>query len=301
LRIRFGYSSGIADDRDTTQSFEPVPPREEPPLPPPPVDPRPPGMLVRDVWPWLALLGLLAVAGLLLWLFVFRGDDSKGKVVPAVVGMQQQQAISRLTEEGFGVRAIIGPADKPRGIVVSQAPGGGSRLDKGQVVTLHISNGHAIKVVTTTTKTTTTKTETSGTTTTATPSTAAVPDVTGQDMVSAAGQVEAAGFVAETGPDETASGTPGSIVSQDPAAGTEAEIGSVVALSVAIGSNRPEVAVPNVVGEKSAAARATLLGAKLTVKTEYKKGPAKNVGVVAAEAPTGSVPAYTQITITVGS
>jgi serine/threonine-protein kinase len=258
-------------------------------------------MLVRDVWPWLALLGLLAVAGLLLWLFVFRGDDGKGKIVPAVVGMQQQQAIAKLTEEGFGVRAVIGPADKPRGTVVSQSPGGGSRLDNGQVVTLHISNGRAIKVVTATTKTTTTKTETSGTTTTGTPATAPVPDVTGQDMGSAAGQIEAAGFVAETRPDETASGTTGSIASQDPAAGTDAEIGSVVALSVATGSNRPEVAVPNVVGQKSAAARATLLRAKLTVKTDYKKGPAKNVGVVIDEAPTGSVPAYTQITITVGT
>jgi beta-lactam-binding protein with PASTA domain len=70
---------------------------------------------------------------------------------------------------------------------------------------------------------------------------------------------------------------------------------------VATGSNRPEVAIPNVVGQKSAAARATLLRAKLTVKTDYKKGPAKNVGVVIDEAPTGSVPAYTQITITVGT
>jgi hypothetical protein len=37
------------------------------------------------------------------------------------------------------------------------------------------------------------------------------------------------------------------------------------------------------------------------VRTEYKKGPVKNVGVVIAEAPTGSVPAYTQITIAVAS
>jgi serine/threonine-protein kinase len=218
--------------------------------------------------------------------------------------MQQQQAIKKLTDDGFGVRAIIGPADKPRGVVVSQKPGGGSRLDKGQVVTIHVSNGRQIKVVTqTTTSTTTPQTTTAPTTGTQTApaTTAPVPDVSGQDMKSAAGQVEATGFVAETQPDESASGTPGTVVAQNPPAGTEAKVGSIVVLSVATGSNRPQVQVPNVVGQKASAARAALLDAKLTVKTVYKKGPPKSVGVVLAQAPTGAVPAYTQVTITVGS
>jgi serine/threonine-protein kinase len=217
--------------------------------------------------------------------------------------MQQEQAIKKLTEEGFGVRAIIGPADKPRGVVVSQAPGAGSRLGKGQVVTLHISNGRQIKVVTQTTQTTqTTTVQTTTATTTAAATTAPVPDVSGQDMKSAAGQVEAAGFVAETQPDETASETPGTVVAENPPAGTQAKVGSVVVLSIATGSNRPQVQVPNVVGQKASAARAALLDAKLTVKTVFKKSPSKSVGVVLAQTPTtGAVPAYTQVTITVGS
>jgi beta-lactam-binding protein with PASTA domain len=60
------------------------------------------------------------------------------------------------------------------------------------------------------------------------------------------------------------------------------------------------VQVPNVVGQKASAARAALLGAKLTAKTVYKKGPAKQIGVVLAETPTGSLPAYAQVTLTVG-
>jgi serine/threonine-protein kinase len=187
---------------------------------------------------------------------------------------------------------------------VSQSPGAGSRLGKGQVVTLHISNGRPIKVVTQTTKTTqtttTAKTTTTGTTTAAA-TTAPVPDVSGQDMKSAAGQVEAAGFVAETAPDETASGTPGTVVAESPPAGTAAKVGSVVVLSVATGSNRPQVQVPDVVGQKASAARAALLDAKLTVKTVFKPGPSKSVGIVLAQTPTGAVPAYTQVTITVGS
>jgi beta-lactam-binding protein with PASTA domain len=60
------------------------------------------------------------------------------------------------------------------------------------------------------------------------------------------------------------------------------------------------VQVPNVVGQKASAARAALLAAKLTARTVYKKGPAKQIGVVLAETPTGSLPAYAQVTLTVG-
>jgi serine/threonine-protein kinase len=295
LRTPFGHICAIADETDITASHEPVPPPAGPP--PPPSGGRPPRFLADDVWPWLAALGIVVVAGLLVWIFVLRDDGNKGKVVPAVVGMQQQQAIAKLTGEGFSVNAIFGPADKPQGIVVSQIPGGGSRVGKSQKVTLHISNGRSI---TQTTTATTTTTPTQTTTTTATTTQAqqvAVPDVSGQDMKSATGQIEAAGFAAETDP-VTDSATQGSVIQQNPAAGTQAPAGSIVRLSVAVGSNRPQTNVPNVVGQKASAARASLVGAKLTVKTVYKKG---KIGIVLAETPTGSVAAYTQITITVGN
>ena len=244
------------------------------------------------------MLGIVVVAGLLVWLFVLRDNGNKGKVVPSVVGMQQQQAIAKLTGDGFSVNAIVGPADKPRGIVVSQIPGGGSRVGKNQKVTLHISNGRSITQTPTATTTTTTQTATTTTTQTTTQSQQiAVPDVSGQDMKSATGQIEAAGFVAETDP-VTDSATEGTVTQQDPTGGTQAPAGSIVRLSIAVGSNRPSTNIPNVVGQKASAARATLVGAKLTVKTVYKKG---KIGIVLAETPTGSAPAYTQITITVGS
>ena len=192
---------------------------------------------------------------------------------------------------------IVAPAKRPRGIVVSQIPGGGTRLDRGQTVTLHVSNGNPVKVLPVTT---TAKTTTSASTQTTPAQTAPVPDVVGQDDAAAAGQVEAAGFVAETDP-VSASGTPGSIVQEAPAAATAAAIGGVVKLAVAVGPSRPAVHVPNVVGQKSAAARAALLAAKLTVRTEYKKGKAKSVGVVLSQTAGASAPAYTQVTIVVGS
>jgi beta-lactam-binding protein with PASTA domain len=288
----------MPEETEITQS---VPP---PPAAPPPPPPAPPGFVLRDAAPWLALLGILAVAGLLVWLFVLRDRNDKGPLVPAVVGLPQQRAVAELTGKGFNVKIVIGPAKSPRGIVISQIPGGGTRLDPRQTVTLHVSNGHPVTTATTptTTATTTTgQTTTAASTQTAPVATAPVPDVVGQDAASGAGQVEAAGFVAQTDP-VSASGTPGSIVQEDPAAGTDAKVGSVVRLGVAVGSNRPAVQVPNVVGQKAAAARAALLAKPLTVRTEYKKGPAKSVGVVLSQSPAGgTAPAYTQVTIVVGA
>jgi eukaryotic-like serine/threonine-protein kinase len=193
---------------------------------------------------------------------------------------------------------LVGASAKPRGSVAAQAPGGGSRLAHGQTVTLHVSNGHAVPTAApATTAATTAATTTRVATTQATLS---IPNVVGQDFASAAGQIEAAGFVAETDP-VGGSGTPGSVSAEDPAAGAAAAAGGVVRLSVVTGSERPPVQVPNVVGQKAAAARAALLDAKLTAKTVYKKGPAKQTGVVLAETPSGSLPTYSQVTLTVGS
>jgi beta-lactam-binding protein with PASTA domain len=239
----------------------------------------------------------LAVAGLLVWLFVLRDRGSHGPTVPAVVGLPQQQAVAKLTGDGFNVRVIIGASPKPRGIVASQSPGGGVQLAHGQTVTLHVSNGRKLS---TPAQTTTAATTTAATTTQTTQTTLGVPNVVGQDAASGAGQIEAAGFVAETDP-VGGSGTPGNVTGEQPAAGGQAPAGSVVRLSIETGSNRPPVQVPNVVGQPAAAARASLLEAKLTAKTVYKKGTSKQIGVVLAETPSGTLPAYSQVTLTVGS
>jgi serine/threonine-protein kinase len=241
--------------------------------------------MLEDVWPWLAVLALLAVAALVVWLVVLNDDGKTKRTAPDVVGLQQQVAIKRLTDAGYSVRAIREPADRPEGVVASQSPA------VNDVVTIHVSSGR----VATTATTTTVETTTQETTTVAAP-TVAVPDVSGQDMASASGQVEASGLVAQTDPVE-ASGTAGSVVQQSPPAGTQAKAGSVVTLGVAVGGNRPDVDIPDVTGRSAAEARAALLDAKLTVRTAYKNGKA---GVVLGQSPTGQAPAYTQVTITVG-
>jgi serine/threonine-protein kinase len=204
--------------------------------------------------------------------------------VPQVVGLQEQVAIRRLTDAGYSVKSIHQPMQRPRGIV-------GAEAANGKAVVIRVSNGKPVpKVVTTTAQTTTRQT------TTAAAPTSAVPDVTGQTAAAGAGQVEAAGFVAETAPVQ-GGGAPGSITQESPPGGTQATAGETVTLGVATGSSRPAVQIPNVVGQTAAAARAALLQAKLTVRTTYKQG---KTGVVLGESPTGSAPAWTQVTISVG-
>jgi beta-lactam-binding protein with PASTA domain len=122
-------------------------------------------------------------------------------------------------------------------------------------------------------------------------------------MVSASGQIEASGFVAETDPVESSDEQSGQVIAQDPPAGTEAPVGSTVVLQVAVSGQQPAKQVPDVLGQKAAAARQALLQAGFTVKTETKKSPAKYLGVVVAQRPAGgeSQPQYGQVVITVGS
>jgi beta-lactam-binding protein with PASTA domain len=275
---------------DDTQSFRTVEPEAPPP---PPRRSGPPPGLINDVWPWLLVLALLAVAALLVWLFVFRGDHHKGHIVPAVVGLQERAAINRLTKDGYSVRSIHQPMKRPAGVVGSQVPGGGSRLPTSQPVIIHVSNGKPVP--TTPTTTARAQTTTKQTTTAAAP-TSQVPDVTGQTAAAGAGQVEAAGFIAQTDPVEGA-GTPGSVTQESPPGGTQAKAGETVTLGVAVGPNRATVQIPDVTGQAAAAARAALLQAKLTVRTTYTKG---KTGVVLSQSPTGSAPAWTQVTISVG-
>lgn len=255
-----------------------------------PVQP-PRGAWLDDLWRWLAVLAALAVVGLLVWLFAFRDTGGSTHVVPAVVGMPQQQAIDKVTGAGYAVKAFLVPAHRPRGIVAAQKPGGGSQLPKGATVTLQIANGRTPPAAATTT--------TVKATTTAPPATAPsaqVPDVTGADLTTATSDVEAAGFVPETEPVDRG-GAPGTVAAQNPAAGEQANAGITVTMDVVFPANRPTVQIPNVVGRSAADARAALAQATLTFKTTYATG---KTGIVASQSATGSAPAYTQIVLTVG-
>jgi len=201
------------------------------PPPPPPAEPPPP----REIWPWLLALLLVALAivgGVLLLTHRGNGGPST-KRVPDVVGLAGRDAVRRLSADGFRSRIAAVNSSKPKDIVLSQAPQAGARLSKGGTVALTVSAG-AAKVV--------------------------VPTVTGATVASATRRIRAAHLVARQTP-VSASNPKGTVVAQNPGAGTAVKKNSTVLLKVSRGPQL--VAVPNVVGEKRNDATAILRRAGL--------------------------------------
>ena len=64
-------------------------------------------------------------------------------VVPSVMGMEKQAAISTLHNAGFTVAMVVVPSDQPSGTVIAQDPRGGSQLVQTGTVTITVANGAA--------------------------------------------------------------------------------------------------------------------------------------------------------------
>jgi serine/threonine-protein kinase len=62
-------------------------------------------------------------------------------VVPSVIGSARQAAISALHNAGFTVAMVLASSDQPAGTVISQDPGGGSRLIQTGTVTITVAKG----------------------------------------------------------------------------------------------------------------------------------------------------------------
>nr|HEV8045060.1 PASTA domain-containing protein [Rubrobacter sp.] len=141
--------------------------------------------------------------------------------VPDVVGASRAAAEQALRGTGFEVGVEEQESSfEDEGLVVSQDPGGGTRVEAGSEVTITVGTG---------------------------PSAVEVPDVTGNTPAQAEAILQEAGL--ELGPqsedysDEVAEG---SIFYQDPAGGESVEPGSAVGVTVSLGPEQVEV--PEVYG-----------------------------------------------------
>ena len=65
-------------------------------------------------------------------------------VVPSVIGLGRQAAISALHSAGFTVAMVLAPSDQPSGTVIAQDPGGGSRLIQTGTVTITVAKGEPL-------------------------------------------------------------------------------------------------------------------------------------------------------------
>ncbi len=263
----------------------------------PPAGRRPPP------WPWLAG-GALALAALALLLYLLLGPGAQRKV-PGVVGQTEAAALTAIQHAGFTPLPTQVTTPRPVGLVISQSPNPGASARKGSVVRIAVSSGPGTATVpanlvgrgATTAKRRLVQLgfnpleSTSPSTTVATgrvisvspqagttlprgsnvsleissgPQQATVLSVTGRSLSDATSLLQAAGFKVTSTETQSAK-PPGTVIGQSPAAGAQAQIGSLVTLTVAKAPD--QIAVPSVVGQDATAAAKALTAAGLTATT----------------------------------
>ena len=218
-------------------------------------------------------------------------SSGKTKVaVPDVVGQPQPNAEGAVRGAGLLPTTAQVDSTQPAGIVVTQSPPAGTKVAKGAKVRLNISRGPP---------------PTSPPFPTNPPpgKRVKVPNVVGEDQTTAQKRLQRNGLKSSVS--YVASSKPaGTVVSEQPRAGTTVKRGSRVALKISNGPNpKPLKTVPDVKGQDQATATTALRQAGFVVVTidEPTNDPTQN-GIVVDEQPTpGSrIPQGSQITIYVG-
>jgi serine/threonine-protein kinase len=203
--------------------------------------------------PWLLLLLLLVLGGIAA-AWYFTQEDTRE--VPGVEGLPLEQAVSRLQDDGFRTEIATAPSDAPEGTVVAQDPAAGAEAEEGSTVDLQVSGG---------------------------PDTATVPNAVGLTETDARDRLVDAGFQVSTR-EVFSEREEGTVVSQEPNAGAEAESGSTVTIAVSKGTG--QVDVPNVVGLPRAEAEAEISSAGLEANV-VEVPSVEPEGTVVAQNPTG--------------
>jgi eukaryotic-like serine/threonine-protein kinase len=221
------------------------------------------------IWPWLVLL-LLVVAGGIAAAYLLTRDSGPSTSVPDVVGRQVAVAVRELGQRGYtaDVQARVSSSDRAPGTVVSQAPEAGTKLDRGEQVTILVARG---------------------------PGQSQVPRVVGLSAAQALVRLQAAGLKGRTV--KVASRRPkDQVLEQSPAPGTELKKDSVVVLTTSKGPRTGTV--PSVVGVTEASARSTLEGSgyKVAVTRIQSSQPR---GIVVTQEPTAGTPAAKGTVVTI--
>ena len=196
--------------------------------------------------------------------------------LPNVDNLTSAEALERLKKAGF--KPTLRPqssATIASGRVIETNPPAGTADQLGSPVTVFVSSG---------------------------PEPVRVPDVKGQTLSAAEGELTGAGLKLGTVTKRTTkTQAPETVISESPSSGKSVKVGSAVNLTVA--EAPAEVAIPNVVGEAQPAAEAALKQAGFkTKRVSATTTEASQVGVVlrqtpgaGTEAPKGSL-----VTIAVG-
>jgi serine/threonine-protein kinase len=230
-------------------------------VPPLPVDDPDPaveaaGRRRRAMWiaAAVALLAIVAAVALLL----LSPSSKRGRVtVQDVTGETQAAAVKALRGQGLTpIVTLTANAHVPSGLVIGTTPPGGTVVGKGARVSVVVSSGPGI---------------------------VALPNVNGKKSAEATKILREKGFQPTVHSQSSDSVEDGVVISTDPAAGIEVQVGSPV--TVLVSSGPKEVSVPEVTGEAQADATATLAAAGLKVAVSKREVAEPAAGTVISQSP----------------
>jgi eukaryotic-like serine/threonine-protein kinase len=265
-----------------TDATQVAPPRPHAPRRPPPYQPgymyeEPPPK--RRRWaPWLLVALLLAAAGIAGWYVFTKIQDqlaaSQPVPVPNVVGIRELNAKAKIEDAGLEPKVErAASAEVDKGIVIDQRPDAGTRIQKGDQVTIIVSTGVPK---------------------------ATVPDVVGMDYADAVDALNEVNLDARKR--EVFSKKPaGQVVAQNPPSGEVVDEGTTVVLRVSKG--KQVVTVPDVLDQTEASARSELQAAGFEVQAVQAPSDSTPEGFVSAQSPDPGTeaPKGSTVTITVST
>jgi serine/threonine-protein kinase len=158
--------------------------------------------------------------------------------VPDVTGKTEDEARSELEGKGFNVEVESKESTSDdEGTVLSQDPKGDSKAAKGATVTITVAKA---------------------------PAEVTVKNVVGQDVNAAKKTLQDQGFKVVTQTQESSDVTENQVISQNPTAGSTAQVGDTVTLVIA--TPPTTTALPNVVGQTLANAKSALADLNLNLQ-----------------------------------
>ncbi len=178
-----------------------------------------------------AILGVAFATGLF---------DKKDIEVPDFKGMTIEEAEAKADD--LGIKVEIGDyefsSEYDQDEIMSQDPDEGEMVAKGDVVTVDISKGEDKGVV---------------------------PNLIGKSESEAKEMIEQYGYKVGSVTEKESEKTKGTVLSQDPSAGSEVSSGSTINIVISDGKGKEKVEVPNLLGMSEAAAKKAIKNAGFKV------------------------------------
>jgi beta-lactam-binding protein with PASTA domain len=210
----------------------------------------------RALWA-AAGMAALAIAAAIVLLFLLPTSKTGRVTVPDVTGETQAAAVTSLRRDGLEpVVSLAANAHVPSGLVIGTTPPRGTIVKKGSRVSVVVSSGPGI---------------------------VALPNVIHKKSDAATKILREKGFQPTVQTQSSDTVEAGLVISTDPAAGIEVQVGSPV--TVFVSSGPKEVSVPGVTGETQANATATLAAAGLKVAVSKREVAEPAAGTVISQSP----------------